>query len=106
MVLGYWLFARLSLLFPAAAVERTMTFRESFGLSRGNGWRLIGVLFLVVAPVSIVYGAWQIVWISGILGSLIGMMLGALIDQSLVFAGIAVGVSALSIAYREFADDG
>jgi hypothetical protein len=38
--------ARLSLLLAATAIDKDSTPRESWELSRGNGWRLVAVIFL------------------------------------------------------------
>ncbi|MDP6572448.1 MAG: hypothetical protein QGI63_09655 [Rhodospirillales bacterium] len=92
---------RLALLFPAAAVDHRMTFGECWATTRGNGWRLAIILFLVAVPV------WAVAnLISAPIGyfgqsnSLTVILLAGLVDQTLGFVGVAVGVTALSIAYR------
>ncbi|MDP6787639.1 MAG: hypothetical protein QGI13_10975 [Rhodospirillales bacterium] len=101
-LVALYVYARLSLLFPAAAVDRRLGFAECFNLTRGNGWRLVAIWVLVVAPfwiaLSIGLAATAIL---GTFGGLTGTLIGALFHQGLNFAGIAVGVSAISIAYRE-----
>jgi hypothetical protein len=92
---------RLALLFPAAAVDHRMTFGECWATTRGNGWRLAIILFLVAVPV---WAASNL--ISAPIGyfgqsnSLTAILLAGLVDQTFGFVGVAVGVTALSIAYR------
>ena len=96
-----FLYARLSLLFPAQAVDHRLGFAECFRLTRGNGWRLVAILALVFAPFWVALSAGLAAMaILGVVGGLTGTLIGALLHQGLNFAGIAVGVSALSIAYR------
>jgi hypothetical protein len=96
-----YVYARLSLLFPARAADHRLGFAECFRLTRGNGWRLVAILALVFAPFWVALSAGLAAMaILGIVGGLTGTLIGALLHQGLNFAGIAVGVSALSIAYR------
>ena len=101
-----YVYARLALLFPAAAVDHHLGFTECFKLTRRNGWRLVAILALVVAPfwVALSVGVAATVAL-GTVGGLTGTLIGTLFHQGLNFAGIAVGVSALSIAYRELVAD-
>jgi hypothetical protein len=97
-----YVYARLSLLFPARAVDRQLGFAECIRLTRGNGWRLVAILVLVIAPFWIALSiGLAMTAILGTFGGMTGTLIGALFHQGLNFAGIAIGVSALSIAYRE-----
>lgn len=109
--LGLFIYARLSLLFPATAVDHRLNLRECFKLTRGNGWRLVIILTLVTAPFLITrFLGLATIALFGFFAGLTGTLIGVFIEQTLTFAGIAVGVSALSIAYRELVpatvDDG
>jgi hypothetical protein len=45
---------RLQLIFPATAIEdRGMTFSHSWGLTRGNGWRLFAGFLMATLPVAL-----------------------------------------------------
>ena len=92
---------RLALLFPAAAVDHRMTFGECWATTRGNGWRLAVIVFLVAVPV---WAAANLISAPigyfGQTNSLTAILLAGLVDQTLGFVGVAVGVTALSIAYR------
>ena len=92
---------RLALLFPAAAVDHQMTFGQCWAATRGNGWRIAVIVFLVAVPV---WGAASLlsapIGYFGQTNSLTALLLAGLVDQALGFVGVAVGVSALSIAYR------
>ncbi len=94
-----YVYARLSLLFPARAVDHGLGFAECFKLTRGNGWRLVAIWVLVIAPfwVALSFGLAATVILGG---GLTGTLIGALFHQGLNFAGIAVGVTALSIVYQ------
>ena len=94
-------YARLSLLFPAAAVDHGLSFRNCWEMTRGNGWRLLWIVFLVGIPIGAIEAL-----IDGLIGgvfrsdSLTAPFLAALAGETLAFVGIGVGVSALSLAYR------
>ena len=97
---------RLALLFPAAAVDHQMTFGECWATTRGNGLRIAVIVFLVAIPIwgtaSLLSAA--IGYFFGQTNSLTALLLAGLVDQTLGFIGVAVGVSALSIAYRAIMD--
>lgn len=98
-------YARLSLLFPSTAVDHRMSFGECWEFTRGNSWRLIFIIVLVAIPVGVIallmsLAVTTIVANFGVSDSLTTNFIVALIDQTFAFISIAVGVSALSIAYR------
>ncbi len=107
VVIGIFLvYARLLLIFPAAALDEAMSMRDSWRLTRGNSWRMVGISFLPLFPVWIA-SAFVSVPIRAVLAmlewqnSLTAILAVSLIEQAFVFAGVAVTVSALSIAYRD-----
>ncbi len=87
-----YIMARLALLFPSTAVDHRMSFGECWMITRENGWRLFLVIGLVSIPIDVTiilieFASWP-------------ELVVAFADQTLSFIGFAVGVSALSIAYR------
>ena len=100
-----WVWSRLSMLFPAAAVDRPLSLRAAWQMSTGNSWRLFGVLGLVTVtavaiglPIHILvrFAAFE----SGLVSSLTASLLFSLVLQCVTFLWIAVSVIALSIAYQ------
>ncbi len=95
---GAYIWARLTLLFPSTAVDHRMSFGECWIFTRGNGWRLLLVIFFVGIPIGALISS-----IENFLGqfdSLSENLLVALVNQTFVFVGFSVCVSALSISYR------
>ena len=100
-----WFFARLSMVFPATAIDNHMSIGKGWRFSRKNGWRIFWIIAFVSIPVWIVTWSLYIVifvlgFESGLYGSLTGTVLLGLVSQVLAFIGIAIGVSALSISYK------
>ena len=93
-----FVWARFALLLPATAVDRRMSFVECWDFTQGNGWRLVLLIFLTELPVG------SLISVSGNLFGPVEMWPQILavmfVNQILVFVAFAVGVSALSIAYR------
>jgi hypothetical protein len=50
IIAGLYLFVRLALLFPLMVVEGRALFRQAWEMSKGNFWRLFGVLILGSLP--------------------------------------------------------
>ena len=99
-------YVRLSLLFPAAAVDHRMSLGECWDFTQGNGRRILLVIGLVWIPVvlaMVVIGFSLLIGFSGT-ESPIAEFGFALVTESLNFVGIALGVSSLSIAYRYLMD--
>ena len=88
---------RVSLVFPAASVERPISFRQAWDAVAGNYWRLFGCLVLCALPFVIVQA------ILGAIGAALPSVL-ALVFQiaglAVQFAAIAVSASLLSDVYR------
>lgn len=106
-----WFYTRIALAFPAIAVDIVATSQGAWHFSRGNGWRL----FSVLAIVAFIYGA--ALWLLSLAGealptgheNALTLMLALPIAvgyATLELIGIAIGVSALSIAYRKLAEAG
>jgi hypothetical protein len=91
--------ARVSLVFPAAAVERPISLREAWELMAGNYWRLFVCLLLCFLPFGVVHHLLD--RISFGLSSLLWLVF-QVVGLAVVFAGMAVVASLLSHIYREF----
>ena len=90
--------ARLWLVFPAAAIERSTDLRAAWDLAAGNYWRLVGGLVLCYLP---------FVLVKAILGgsaTMIGLVF-QIIGFAVMFAGAAVIASFLSAVYRQLAGE-
>lgn len=101
-----FVYARLSMLFPASALDRALGLRQSWQLTGGNGVRLaIAILLssLIYLLLALVLGLALDAAVTDSVGrtSLTMRLAGTLMQQSLAFAGLAVGVTVLSVAYHE-----
>ena len=108
MIIG-WFFARVSMLFPATAIDNQMSVRKGWKFSRKNGWRLYWIIVFVAIPVWVISWPFSLVFSysgleSGLYGSLTALVLWGFVTQFLAFIGIAVGVSALSISYKRLVE--
>lgn len=118
--------SRWSIWLPAAAAEDSMSFRESWRATRGNAWRLVFITILIWIPFAVVgivlqfllepafFGFGMHVWSGGgNAGDMAKQMefswanrgltmgfIANLIYMAYYYVSIAVGVTALSIAYR------
>ncbi len=100
-------FARLSLLLPAAAVDDEMSVKDCFIMTNGNSWRLGILVILPPIPLTILQLVSHMVLFNifdtlGVSSSLFAGLIFNLVEQALNYIGIAVGVSALSMAYIFF----
>lgn len=93
---GYYLFARLSILLPATAVDERPSVVWARQLTRGNGWRLF--LIVILLPVFITLG-------SGILFFLLGhsVIANLLISATGCVLGV-IQVAALSLSYKHLTE--
>lgn len=100
-------FSRLSLIFPATAVDDALSVKECWLLTRKNGMRLLVIVVAPALPITLL----QVLILSvlfaigsaaDLLNTLTGTLALALLQQAFSYAGIAVGVTALSISYDHF----
>lgn len=101
------IFARLSLLLPASAVGDNLNIKDCVALTNGNGWRLGVLAIFPPIPLAFLQLILSIILIGALSklqmeNGLFGGLLLHLIEQVLNYIGIAVGVSALSMAYVAF----
>lgn len=87
-----YLLGRLSLVLPSIAVDRRLTLKGSWLLTRGNGWRMFVVVGLLP-------------WAMGFLLSLLAREDATILEQALLalvmYAMTAVEIFALSLAFKE-----
>jgi hypothetical protein len=91
---------RVSLVFPAAAIERTITFRAAWDLLAGNYWRLLACSFCCYVPFGIAEAIVRL--IGDAMPSLIGIVFQA-VGLAASFAGFAVFATMLSEVYQRIA---
>jgi hypothetical protein len=91
--------ARLSLVFPAAAIERPISLRQAWDLMAGNYWRLFACLLACYVPFGIVH--YIVNEIGGGAPSMLWIVFQA-IGLAVSFAGVAVVASLMSDVYRGF----
>ncbi len=124
MIFAFLAFARLSLWLPAAAVEAPLKMTEVWRITRGNGWRLIAITALVAIPFAITGAVLQLLFFPAFSGpdaysqmmeggapvmmnmGLTVSLLVNLLYMTYYYISIAVGVTALSIAYRRLTGGG
>lgn len=91
-----YVLARLSLVFPATAIDRPASFKWAWRASRGNGWRLVVVV--TVLP-------WLVSRLVGLLYRDEPTVAETVVLAVLGTALFALEIAALSVAYRELARD-
>lgn len=91
--------ARISLAFPAAAIERPMTLREAWDAMAGNYWRLFACILGCYLPFGIVH--YIVDKIGGAAPSILWIVFQAL-ALAVSFAGVAVVAALTSDVYRGF----
>jgi hypothetical protein len=92
---------RVSLIFPAAAIERPVRLATAWGWVAGNFWRLF--VCLIVCYLPFVIAQFFINAVATMLPALLWIIFEAL-RLVVSFAGIAVVAALLSHLYREFVD--
>lgn len=99
------IYARAALVFPATATDTPMTLAESAKLTNGNSWRMF--MAVVVLPFLVMLvGGIAVLIVAAPLADLIGSSITAqfllsLMAQSVNYIGFAIGITALSLAYRQ-----
>ncbi len=100
-------FARTALIFPAIAVDKPITFGASMKLTAKNSWHIF--LPVILAPVVIMFMGRVLVteltlpFDDFLAASMTARLLVGLVAQAFSYIGFAIGITALSIVYRELA---
>src|SRR5262249_38036159 len=89
--------ARLSLVFPAAAIERPLAWRQAWSVMAGNYWRLFACMLGCYVPFGLVHYILEKIDEAGPL-----WILFEAIGVAVSFAGAAVVAALLSEVYRGF----
>jgi hypothetical protein len=90
-----YVFARLSLAFPAAAIDKNTSLRWSWVRTRGNGWRIFAVVGLFPWLLSVlIYAVWR--ENASLLEQVVLSILG--------FIGLTIEIIALSFTYKALAN--
>jgi hypothetical protein len=91
--------SRVSLVFPAAAIERPISLREAWDVMAGNYWRLFACLVCCYVPFGILH--YIVDKIAGGVPSVLWIVFQA-VALAVSFAGVAVVAALLSDVYRGF----
>ena len=110
-IVGIWIYARLSMMFPAAALDAPSTIAMSWRMTKGNGFALFWIIVLVAVPITgisfliteAIIGLYRATTVGN---TLTVNLLISLITIFMTFIGLAVGVSAVSISYKRLIDAG
>ncbi len=98
-------YCRFSLWLPASAIDHQMDLKQVLALTKGNGWRLAGIFVLTGLFTALLDSiARGIIFVSagsiGVLGELTSSLLTNLALYLVIYAGTAVGITALSMVYK------
>ena len=98
-------YARFSMWLPAAALDRSMTLREAFVLTKGNGSQLATILILTAIVGAILDSiATSLIVYASVSLSIIGVLTQNLLMNFalylIMYAGMAIGITALSMGYQ------
>ena len=89
-----YVLARLSLAFPAAAIDKHSSLRWSWVRTRGNGWRIFVVVGLF---------PWLAEMVFGLLWREDATIPEQVLLSILAYVGLSIGIVALSFTYKELA---
>lgn len=94
---GIYLLARMSLVFPATAVDSQSSLAWAWNKSRGNGIRIAIIVGLI---------PWMSAVLEYFLTKLIHGAIAAIVSNIVNYVLIVIEITALSLAYRELAQQG
>ena len=99
------IYARAALIFPAVATDALMTVGDSIKLTNGNSWRMciaVAVIpFLIMLLGSVIVLMLATTFSAFIGSSVTAQFLLSIAVQSINYFGFAIGITALSLAYRQ-----
>ena len=102
-------YARFSMWLPTAALDKKMTFQEAFVLTKGNGGQLAAILVLTGIVAGILDGmATSLIAYASISLKIVGILTQNLLTNFalylIMYAGMAVGITALSMGYQQLTE--
>ena len=102
-------YARFSMWLPATALDKQMNFHEAFLLTHGNGARLALILILTGILAGILDGiATSLIAHASNSLSAVGSLTQTLLKNFalylIMYAGMAIGITALSISYQQLTE--
>ena len=104
-IMSALIYARAALIFPAAATDKTMSVGESIKLTKGNSWRMclaiVVIPFLIMLLGSVIVLTLATSFSAFIGSSITAQFLLSIAVQSINYFGFAIGITALSLAYRQ-----
>jgi len=89
---GLYLLARLSMIFPATAVDERPNIKWAWEISQGNGWRLV----VIVGIFPVITG-----WILKVMERADSTLIEDLVLFLISFIVIIIEIAAVSLSYRE-----
>jgi hypothetical protein len=103
-----WVFARFAMVLPAAAVDAPRTLRDAWLLTEESGWRLFAAVAAATLPVSVLSFPVEY-WVQAVQRHAPGLtltsgLLSIFVGEALMFLAIALGVTALSAAYKRLSE--
>jgi len=91
-----YVMARLSLVFPATAIDKGIRLKQSWEITRDNGWRLTLIVFLYPWLINLV--VWFLLRDNA-------TILEKVLVSILYYIGLAIGIFALSLSYQHFMEN-
>lgn len=103
LLLAAILYGRFAFILPAASVDERASFIDSWRLTHGNTLRIVGVLVPVAVILLIVAVLFWALIMPQVASrpTLLPVLLGSLVNQTVTFLSTAVFVTALSLIYRQ-----
>lgn len=95
------IFARLSPALPATAIDRPLSYRQVWQLTRGWGWQVLALMLFVAGPATL-FSMVCMTLASGVDGALTGLLI--LLGCGLSFLSVALLSTALSLLYLQLTD--
>lgn len=97
-----WPTVRLALVFPHAAVTGQLSFSESWAMTRGNVWRLIGLIVLLAIIVCLIMALGLVITSTFFaLNGPLGFVIFSLLDLVLGGLQFSMFVALISYIYKD-----
>lgn len=93
--------ARISLVFPAAAVGHATNWRRMWRATEGNGWRIFWIMAITILPWTMAGGFVQT--LAGLMPGAVPLFVLGTAANVIALIGMAVPATALGLVYRRLA---